>query len=412
MTALRNKIIGAASFGLLVCASTTLLGQPTWQQTTGYPLSGCQYDVVENNGRIYVLGGYNDASLANTYFAAVNPDGSLGAWTAATALPQADQGPGVAVYKGWIYAALGNGGVYRAETLGDGSLGLWIAEPSIEVNTGYRLGLKAYKGFLYAFGRYSYVHYNVVRIAPIASNGSLGAWSTMTMPQARTQQAVHFYNDRVYLVGGITSGNVILDSVYSAPVNADGTWGTWRQEANLPTTLWYHSTVRIEDQIYLFGGLTGYSGGLVTNIYRGTINPDGTLSGWAAVDTMPSSYVQAPGAVFSPSSGRVFVIGGYSGSGATDEVWRKSFVPVDADGDGVLDIDDQCPNTPAGQVVNAVGCSISQLVPASWPWKNHGEYVSAVAHVAADFVAQGLITGAQKGAIVSAAAQSDIGKKR
>jgi hypothetical protein len=89
-----------------------------------------------------------------------------------------------------------------------------------------------------------------------------------------------------------------------------------------------------------------------------------------------------------------------------------AIVPADADGDGVLDAKDQCPNTPAGEVVNAVGCSISQLVPASWPWKNHGEYVATVAHVAGDFVAQGLITQKQKGEIVSAAARSDIGKKR
>jgi hypothetical protein len=85
---------------------------------------------------------------------------------------------------------------------------------------------------------------------------------------------------------------------------------------------------------------------------------------------------------------------------------------LDADGDGVPDASDQCPNTPAGEVVNAVGCSISQLVPASWPWKNHGEYVSTVAHVAGDFVDQGLIPGAQKGAIVSAAARSGVGKWR
>ena len=90
----------------------------------------------------------------------------------------------------------------------------------------------------------------------------------------------------------------------------------------------------------------------------------------------------------------------------------EASVEVDADGDGVLDTTDQCPDTPAGEVVNAVGCSISQLVPASWPWKNHGEYVSAVAEVAAEFAAQGLITGAQKGEIVSAAAQSDVGKRR
>jgi hypothetical protein len=85
---------------------------------------------------------------------------------------------------------------------------------------------------------------------------------------------------------------------------------------------------------------------------------------------------------------------------------------LDADADGVPDAGDQCPNTPPGEVVNAAGCSISQLVPAAGPWKSHDEYVLAVAHVAGDFVAQGLITGAQKGAIVSAAAQSDVGKRR
>jgi hypothetical protein len=85
---------------------------------------------------------------------------------------------------------------------------------------------------------------------------------------------------------------------------------------------------------------------------------------------------------------------------------------VDTDEDGVPDASDQCPNTPAGEVVNAAGCSISQLVPASWPWKNHGEYVSAVTHVAGEFMAQGLITEAQKGEIVSAAARSDVGKRR
>jgi hypothetical protein len=84
----------------------------------------------------------------------------------------------------------------------------------------------------------------------------------------------------------------------------------------------------------------------------------------------------------------------------------------DSDRDGVPDAADQCPNTPAGEVVNAVGCSISQLVPASWPWKNHGEYVSTVARVAGESLAQGLITGAQRGAIVSAAARSDVWKRR
>jgi hypothetical protein len=100
-----------------------------------------------------------------------------------------------------------------------------------------------------------------------------------------------------------------------------------------------------------------------------------------------------------------------------NESWGLDNVAVsigeaDTDGDGVPDAGDQCPNTPAGEMVNAAGCSISQLVPTSWPWRNHGEYVSAVAQAAADFAAQGTITRAQQDAIVAAAARSDVGKKR
>ncbi len=94
------------------------------------------------------------------------------------------------------------------------------------------------------------------------------------------------------------------------------------------------------------------------------------------------------------------------------EIQELASGDVDTDGDGVPDASDQCPGTPAGEIVNAVGCSISQLVPASWPWRNHGEYVSAVSLVAREFLAQGLITEAQHGAIISAAARSDIGKRR
>ena len=34
---------------------------------------------------------------------------------------------------------------------------------------------------------------------------------------------------------------------------------------------------------------------------------------------------------------------------------------TDADGDGVADDDDQCPDTPSGEPVDSVGCSPSQL---------------------------------------------------
>jgi len=85
---------------------------------------------------------------------------------------------------------------------------------------------------------------------------------------------------------------------------------------------------------------------------------------------------------------------------------------TDADGDGVDDNADQCAGTASGDVVDANGCSIAQHCPCDNNWKNHGKYVSCVAHAANDFVDAGLITQAQKSAIVSAAGQSNCGKKK
>jgi uncharacterized protein YegL len=83
---------------------------------------------------------------------------------------------------------------------------------------------------------------------------------------------------------------------------------------------------------------------------------------------------------------------------------------TDDDNDGVDDGADQCPGTPAGTIVDANGCSIDQHCPCNSNWQNHGKYVSCVAKAADAFVLAGLITAAQKNAIVSAAAQSSCGK--
>lgn len=88
---------------------------------------------------------------------------------------------------------------------------------------------------------------------------------------------------------------------------------------------------------------------------------------------------------------------------------RGNPVTIDTDGDGILDEDDDCPNTPAGEVVNASGCAISQLCPCETPWKSHGAYVRCVAQAAEDFVVAGLITEEDKEAIVAEAAESNCG---
>lgn len=84
----------------------------------------------------------------------------------------------------------------------------------------------------------------------------------------------------------------------------------------------------------------------------------------------------------------------------------------DDDDDGVLDGADFCPDTAEGEIVDAAGCSIADLCPCDDDWKNHGAYVSCVAHAATQFVKQELWTNKERGIAVSNAAKSSCGKKK
>ena len=93
----------------------------------------------------------------------------------------------------------------------------------------------------------------------------------------------------------------------------------------------------------------------------------------------------------------------------------------DADGDGVANDEDCNPNSDtSGTIIIAAidtgvpntlfanGCTMSDLLKdLKAGAASHGDYVSAVAHLTNQWNADGLITGAQKGAIQSAAARNN-----
>ena len=97
-------------------------------------------------------------------------------------------------------------------------------------------------------------------------------------------------------------------------------------------------------------------------------------------------------------------------------------VDPDTDGDGCLDSVDTHPNSNADATVIIDGCdsgvanifvtdcsTMSDLIAdCAEAAIDHGDFVSCVAHLTNDWKAAGLITGREKGAIQSCAAQSNI----
>ena len=88
---------------------------------------------------------------------------------------------------------------------------------------------------------------------------------------------------------------------------------------------------------------------------------------------------------------------------------------LDDDDDSVEDSVDNCSGTESGAIINSNGCSSQQLFvqicPSEEIYRSHGKYVSCVANEAELQLEEGLITEDEKDAVVSTAAQSDIGKK-
>jgi hypothetical protein len=99
---------------------------------------------------------------------------------------------------------------------------------------------------------------NTVYIASVDSTtGAVGTWSTSTnqLPKSLFGLSATVHNGYLYVAGGLdTNGNPVT-AVYSAPINADGTIGTWTTSTNtLPSA-------RAFGTMFVFGGIIYYVNG-------------------------------------------------------------------------------------------------------------------------------------------------------
>lgn len=173
-----------------------------------------------------------------------------------------------------------------------------------------------------------------------------------------------------------------------------------------------NGTHTLEFLIYDGGGLAGGMFRLETN--TGTVFTDSDGDGL----TDPEEILYQTDPNNPDSDGDGFSDGEEVDAGTNPNDENDAPV-VDSDGDGVFDGDDMCQDTAQGASIDQYGCSGEQNVAnacnCSGPtdnvlWKNHGQYVSCVAHATNTQVNFGLLTDEQGSALVSAAGQSSCGK--
>jgi len=249
-----------------------------WSASTPFPYTISYGQAVVTKNRVYVFGGFiNGSYTATVYTALINADGTLGAWTTSeNSLPTPVGFSQIVVTKNRVYSLGGANSsgsitaVYTAPINSDGTLGVWTTSSNslpvairnsqvvVTKNRAYLLG-----------GDVNGTNSSVVYTAVINSDGTLGAWSNANnnLPGGIAYSQAIVTKNKVYMLGGHNGSPV--STVYTAPVNADGTLGTWSTSTSLPAVLSNSQAIVTKGRVYLLGGST--SGESSPTIYTATI---------------------------------------------------------------------------------------------------------------------------------------------
>lgn len=166
-----------------------------------------------------------------------------------------------------------------------------------------------------------------VLVAPILSDGQLGSWSSTTpFAIVRTQLTSVATNGYLYVLGGANRASEQIADVEYAPINADGTVGTWKITTPLPQPRMSSTTVVYGGRMYAIAGNYGKGGVNWQDVEVASINADGSLAGWTALTPLPSPRSDLTSVAF---NGYLYAIGGGDTPGPKNDVLMA---PFNADG--------------------------------------------------------------------------------
>jgi len=246
-------------------ASITSLGNiGSWTTSVNsLPIAISNFQVILTSTRAYLLGGYDGTNWLNSvYESVINIDGTLGPWTLTSlTLPTPLSHSQVIVIKDRVYLLGGHNGTSWTNSVSsalintDGTLSNWVIETSIPSNLAYsQVVLTSNKVYLIGgFNGTSWI--SSVYTAPITVNNTIGTWSSSlsSLPSGVGQGQVIVTKSNVYLLGGY-NGTSFLNTAYRAPINPDGTLGSWVSITNLPIALSSFQAVVTEGNLYILGG--------------------------------------------------------------------------------------------------------------------------------------------------------------
>ncbi|MGF1537696.1 MAG: Kelch repeat-containing protein [Elainellaceae cyanobacterium] len=223
-----------------------------WEEAGELPLSLESHQMLALGDYVYLLGGWNETAgpYDDVFFTPLSPDGSLDDWQETTAaLPLRLQHHAAIAHGGALYVLGGDNGFWDESTVSD----------------------------------------RIFRAMPDAT-GDITTWEDVgQLPAPLTIHAVTMVDDQVYVMGGSNTfrpGTTLVDTVFTAQIASDGTFGAFETLAPFPTPIGWMTATAVGRHIIAISGKTQFSPTQLTEtVWRAAVGEDAQLSPFEAVST-------------------------------------------------------------------------------------------------------------------------------
>lgn len=340
------------------CTTTGQLQIDSESQTAGAQGLGLMAGVLYAN-YVYLIGGssINESERGEVMYAALDDSNNIvavsgGIWQVSPNQLSPVRRRGFAFgYNGYLYSLAGYTGtgslndlLYAKIDVSNGSISAFTTS-FVTVNPRWDLKAIVANGYVYAIGGCSAGSAPVgctamtggVQTFQLYNNysGSPAAFSTTTNTGVdRIGGSATVLNGYIYYAGGCsavacTTGTAV-NNVYYAPLNADGTIGTWTAAANnLPAVRSWGKLVASGGTLYYLGGQDGAATPAAqTTVYYST-PASGVPAAWAtASNGLLAARTEIGAAVW---NNRIYVTGGYSGSARQSTVYMSPTLATGGD---------------------------------------------------------------------------------
>lgn len=301
----------------------------SWATGVGLPISLSQSVLAVTKDRVLCIGGYDGANQGSSiYSAPINSDGTLGAWAFLSSFPVTlsnCNGFLVIGNKAFVIGGLMNsatsGNVYVSYIQADGSLGSWSQTQTLPIPLSNAVSFVIGNKIHVIGGNDGVTLSSSIFTANVTETG-IDEWVNGTsIPAEVTSSQLVISKNHVYLLGGLTTGGVSSNKIYSASIARDGSLSGWIQSGVLPGPVHKAQSLMTTNRAYLFGGIS--TNGYLDTIYTAPVNPDGTIGTWSlSASILPTEIASSQLLV---TSSKLILMNGQTSTGQINNAYSTDF---------------------------------------------------------------------------------------